>query len=132
MTRAELIKGLCEAIAKMEGYGTPGTVATRNHNPGNLRSWGNTATADGYATFPSPIAGWEALRVQVTKNIRRGLTTREFFCGKPGVYPGYAPVQDGNHPNNYAEFVAARLGIDPDVPLAEVARIESGAQREEH
>lgn len=43
---------------------------------------------------------------------------REFFGGKEGVYPGYAPATDNNDPEKYAAFVAARLGVSPDTPLA--------------
>lgn len=120
MTRSELIKLIAESIATMEGFYTRNSVAQRNHNPGNLRRWGNVQVIDGYASFPSDAAGWEALRSQISRNVKRGLTLREFFCGKRGVYPGYAPATDGNHPNNYAEYVAGRVGIDPDKPLPEV------------
>lgn len=130
-TRSELVHEIALAIGKMEGFGTPGTVATRNNNPGNLRKWGNVQIIDGFASFPSAAAGWEALRSQVSRNVKRGLTLREFFQGKPGVYPGYAPSSDGNRPSNYAEFVAGSVGIPVDKPIYECcAPIESAAQRE--
>lgn len=118
-TRADVVKVISEAIAAMEGYNVPGSRASRNNNPGNLRRWGNVAIVDGFACFPSAAAGWEALRSQVSRNIKRGLTLREFFGGKPGVYAGYAPAADGNRPGNYAEYVAARVGISPDAVIEE-------------
>ena len=127
MTRDQLVNGMAAAIARMEGYmdatGQPrsGTIAYRNNNPGNLRAWGNLPTADGYAVFPSAADGWAALKRQIGLNIDRGLTLYEFFGGKPGVYPGYAPAADSNHPVNYAQFVAAQIGIPPDAVISEAA-----------
>jgi len=113
-----LIDTVSSAIASFEGYYNPGSVADRNNNPGNLRSWGNRPVRDGFALFDSPEEGWAALRRQVELNISRGLSLREFFGGKPGVYSGYAPAADSNDPNRYAEFVAARAGVPADIPLA--------------
>lgn len=112
-----LIQRFAEAIAAMEGYYKPSSLSARNNNPGNLRSWGRLPRVNGYASFPTPDAGWAALRRQITLNISRGLTTREFFCGKPGVYAGFAPACDANDPDHYATFIADKLGISPDTPL---------------
>ena len=109
---------IAQAIAQMEGFFKPGgSIAARNNNPGNLRSWGSNPVVDGYAKFPTLQAGWDALRAQVDKNIGRGLTLQEFFGGKPGVYPGYAPAVDRNDPGNYANFVATQAGISPTIAL---------------
>jgi len=108
-----------EAIATQEGYYKPGSIAERHRNPGNLRSWGPLPVERGFVVFPSEDAGFEALQQQIRKNIKRGLTLYEFFGGKPGVYAGYAPDSDGNHSKRYAEFVAARLGIKPGIPIAD-------------
>jgi len=113
-----LVETVSSAIATFEGYFQPGSVADRNNNPGNLRSWGNRPVRDGFAVFDSAADGWAALRRQVELNISRGLSLREFFGGKPGIYPGYAPAADANDPNRYAEFVAARAGVPADIPLA--------------
>lgn len=126
MTREQLINGMAAAIARMEGYmdatGQPrsGTIAFNNNNPGNLRAWGNLPTANGYAVFPTAAEGWAALKRQIGLNIDRGLTLYEFFGGKPGVYPGYAPSSDGNKPATYAQFVATQIGIPPDAVISEV------------
>jgi len=112
-----LIDNLAQSIATMEGYFKPGTIAAKNNNPGNLRSWGSNPTQNGYAIFPTPEAGWTALQRQIEINIGRGLTLNEFFGGKPGVYPGYAPSADSNNPSHYAQFVAGRAGIPADRPI---------------
>ncbi len=114
---SDLTVSIAQAIYQMEGSG-PTTIATRNHNPGNLRSGvGQIGTNGGYAVFATMTDGWNALYNQIDINISRGLTLYEFFGGKPGVYAGYAPSADSNDPTNYANFVASRTGIDPSVPL---------------
>jgi len=114
---SDLTVSIAQAIYQMEGSG-PSTIATRNNNPGNLRSGvGQTGSNGGYAVFPDMATGWAALYHQIDLNISRGLTLYEFFAGKPGVYGGYAPSADSNDPVNYALFVSARTGIDPNVPL---------------
>lgn len=117
MKRQELIDKIAIAISVQEGFPVQGSLSQRNCNPGNLRSWGKTSVVNGYAKFPSPEAGWLALRSQVGKNIDRGLTLNEFFGGKPGVYAGFSPAADKNRPNEYAGFVANRVGIPADVML---------------
>lgn len=114
----DLIDSLAQSIATMEGFFKPNTIAQRNNNPGNLRTWGNQPTQNGYAVFSSPEEGWAALRQQIQRNISRGLTLEEFFGGKAGVYPGYAPAADKNNPSGYARFVAGRAGIAVDQPIS--------------
>ena len=112
------VNDFAAAIARYEGYYTAGSVAQRNNNPGNLRSWGSYPVVNGFVQFPDAETGWAALRSQVQKNIDRGLTLDEFFSGKSGVYPGYAPAADNNQPSKYAATVATWLGISSDAPLA--------------
>ena len=112
-----LTDSIAQAIATMEGFYKAGSIAQRNHNPGNLRSWGSAPIVNGYAQAPDDATGWSWLYSQINTNIGRGLTLNEFFAGKPGVYPGYSPSADGNQPATYAAFVAAQAGIDPNTPL---------------
>jgi hypothetical protein len=114
------VSDLAQAIAQFEGFNSPGSIAARNNNPGNLRSWGSNPVVGGFASFPTPEAGWAALESQVQTNINRGLTLNEFFGGKPGVYGGYAPAADSNQPATYASTVASWLGIPADATLADV------------
>jgi len=69
--------------------------------------------------------GWRAGRAQCKINIiTRGLTFREFFAGKPGVYAGFAPEKDKNIPINYAQAVLDGirngLGLDPSITIDSV------------
>lgn len=105
-----MIDVFVRAIATMEGFYKSGTLAQKNNNPGNLRSWAGTETSGGYARFKRPEDGWRALRIQTERNLFiRRLTILEFFQGKRGVYPGYAPKADNNNPEGYAEFVRSFL-----------------------
>src|SRR6266481_1214960 len=114
-----LTESIAQAIATMEGFFNSGTIAQRQNNPGNLRSWGNYPVVGGYVQFPDADTGWNALYTQVDKNIGRGLTLQEFFGGKTGVYGGYSPTSD--NPNNpagsYEQYVATQTGIPATVPL---------------
>jgi len=112
-----LVESIAQAIAKQEGFYVTGSIAQRNNNPGNLRSWGSNPIVSGYAKFPTVKDGWRALYRQVELNISRGLTLQEFFAGKPGVYGGYSPAADANDPLYYAQYVAGQVGISPIVPL---------------
>jgi hypothetical protein len=115
------VDDLASAIAKFEGYGTPGVWATINNNPGNLRSGtGQTGTNGGFAVFATPADGFAALDNQIEINEGMGLNLNQFFGGLPGVYPGYAPAADSNNPAAYATTVASWIGIDPTVPLTQV------------
>ncbi len=125
MTTSKLIDSIAAAIARMEGFYKPNSIAQRNGNPGNLRSWGKRPIVGGYAQFATSEDGWRALRRQIGRNIERGLTLYEFFGGKLGVYAGYAPAADQNHPREYAEFVARHVGIAADVPLVDVIEQEA-------
>lgn len=120
-----LVDSLAGAIAKFEGFYKTGSLAQRNNNPGNLRTWGSTPTSGGYAVFPTLDAGWAALKRQIQINIDRGLTMYEFFAGKSGVYPGYAPAADSNEPYHYARTVASWIGVDPSTTLKSVQAGES-------
>jgi hypothetical protein len=112
-----LVESIAQAIAQMEGYNTSGSLAQRQNNPGNLRTWGSYPVVNGYVQFPDAETGWNALYAQIEKNIGRGLTLEEFFGGKPGVYGGYSPGADANDPQGYAQYVSSRVGIAPDIPL---------------
>jgi hypothetical protein len=113
----DLVSGIAQSIAAVESGGNPNALSYRNNNPGNLRSWGSNPIINGYAHFQSMTDGWNALYSQIQLNINRGLTLNEFFAGKPGVYPGYAPSGDSNSPLAYAARVGSDVGIPVDVPL---------------
>ena len=126
MTKTDLVARIAISISEMEGWNLAGSRCRRNNNPGNLRSWKGVPVEGGYAKFPTPAEGWNALRRQVEVNIGRGLTLYQFFGGKKGVYAGYAPAGDDNKPRHYAEYVASRVKVPADVPLNTLYSEENG------
>jgi hypothetical protein len=145
MTKQELIEKIAQAIAEMEGFyrrDAQPTLAQRNANPGNIRQWRDNRgrpypTAKGYVDFVAwasehyPGAsheelsrraieeGWRVLKALVEQYIEGKYTQ-----GKPPtaeeMFRVYAPSADGNHPANYARFVARKLGARPDQRLLDL------------
>jgi hypothetical protein len=145
MTRAELIEKIARAIAEMEGFyvtAAKPTLAQRNANPGNIRQWRDARgwpypTYRGYVDFVAwaserfPGAsreemsrraieeGWRILRVLVGQYL-----DGKYTQGKPPtaeeMFRVYAPSTDGNHPANYARFVAGKIGARPDQRLLDL------------
>jgi hypothetical protein len=120
-----MIEKLAEAIATMEGFYKPGSVANRLNNPGNLVYAGQRFAkarpitgADGkvrtYCKFEEAEEGWKAMHRQLRLFAGRGLTLLE-------TIQKWAPREDGNDPDGYAAFVARRLGsVDLETPLREI------------
>lgn len=107
---SSILDTIVQAITRQEGSGA------RNNNPGNIMDYAYYQTTGQFrlAQFPSLDDGVQALKDLIAKRAP-GLTLREFFGGKPGVYTGYAPAGHGaNDPDVYARNVANALGISPD------------------
>ena len=106
------------AIAKIEGYGTPGTIATNQNNPGNLISgpfsagYGGTPTVgNSQATFPTFAQGLAAEDALIQHYANNGATLQDMMTAwAPGSIPG-------NNPTSYAQSVAAATGGSPGAPL---------------
>lgn len=106
------IQELAQYIYQMEGNG-PNTLATKNNNPGNLRTSPYAIGSNGgYATFDSMEEGWNALYYQITLDQSRGLSLRDF------IYK-YAPPSE-NNTVNYLSFIATKLGLSVDTPLGDL------------
>ena len=125
-TRAFLNKGegkptleeWAKAIQQFEGY-YPGSLSYRNKNPGNLRRGkGQIGVYKNFAIFETYEDGFEALlhqlRLSATStgpNYHHSMTLLEFF-------EVYAPEADSNQPNGYAAFVAQKLRVGINYPIA--------------
>ncbi|MGA7239701.1 MAG: hypothetical protein WBY44_28740 [Bryobacteraceae bacterium] len=117
----DLVGQLAAAITKVETGGKSDSIAARNNNPGNLRTWGDYPTEGGYAKFPDMETGMAALRKQIELNISRGLSLNEFFAGVDKGYPGFASKKAGNDPESYTATVAKALGgLSIDIPLNQI------------
>jgi len=145
MTKQELIEQIAQAIAEMEGFyrtATQPTLAQRNANPGNIRQWRDSLgrpypTSKGYVDFVAwaserfPGAsreemsrraleeGWRVLRVLIGQYLD-GKYTQGKQPSAEEMFRVYAPSVDGNHPANYARFVAGKLGARPDQRLLDL------------
>jgi hypothetical protein len=105
-----------EAIAKEEGFGVPNARPTRNNNPGDIE-YGQFAIAHGatgrdlrFAVFPSPTAGFSAMRVLLSRAYV-GLTLTQ-------ALDKYAPPVE-NETNAYIANVCKWTGLTPDTVLTE-------------
>jgi hypothetical protein len=117
------------------------TLAQINANPGNIRQWrgkrGPYPTNRGYVDFVAWAAaqfpgasreemsqraideGWRILRVLIGQYLD-GEYTQGKQPSAEEMFRVYAPSADGNHPANYARFVASRIGARPEQRLLDL------------
>ena len=130
-----------EAQAKSRKIRYP-TCAQRNANPGNLRAWRDAKgrpypTSGGYVDFVAWASerfpgvsreeishraieeGWRILRVLVGQYLG-GRYTQGKSPTVEEMFRVYAPSADGNHPANYARFVASKIGARLDQRLLDL------------
>lgn len=121
---ADRIADLAWAIAMQESDAGRLGRGAANCNPGNLRPpngaanfWqGQTGVdARGFAIFGSMAVGWAKLESNLRTHCRENpnQTLGEYIAS-------YAPASDGNEPVEYAQKVAARLGVDTEIPLKQL------------
>ena len=101
---------LLEGMAKMEGFGKPGTRSTNNNNPGDLeygpfaKAHGATGTDGRFAIFPTVDSGYAAMRALLQEKYA-GLTLEE-------ALNIYAPPVE-NNTNLYLKDVCSFVGCSP-------------------
>ncbi len=126
------LEDLCSAIATMEGFFKPGSLAQVNNNPGNLRPWwpadqtsdiakkrglGDTNTPSGRFIVGIKLSnGIGALYCDVMLKIAEGVTLRQLL-------ERWAPPSDGNNTQLYVSFVSQRTGIQPDQVLRDLLKV---------
>lgn len=105
---------LQEAIAKQEGFYISGSVASRNHNPGNIIS-SSFAIQHGailpaekaetiYAIFPDDASGWAALIALLSGPAYKGKSV-EVAINRYCPPPTGDPLTFGNDPDVYVRNV---------------------------
>lgn len=119
--------------------------AERNNNPGNIEDIGQFKNFPGYkgtdgrfAIFDSPEAGQKAFENQLQRYME-GKTTGQPLTSVSEIIGTWSPQADPTNQkgstNNYAAYVAKKLGVDPTQPLtpaqipqlaAAMAEFESG------
>ena len=115
-----ICKGICEAIARVEGFNlSPSNRPTRNNNPGDIE-WGKFAQAHGadreevaafgrFAHFPDVATGFAALKALLQTPGYKGKTVAE-------TINRYAPPVE-NNTNNYVALVCQWTGLTPDTVI---------------
>jgi hypothetical protein len=113
---------LQQAIARQEGFGQRRTLATLNHNPGNIVygtfaiMHGSTTSIHGYALFPDDTSGWVALSALLHGTAYKDLTVEQAI-NKYCPPPDGSPLTKGNQPDEYVKNVCSWLGVTPDTPI---------------
>jgi hypothetical protein len=104
-----------QGIAKIEGFGKPGTLATRRNNPGNIEDGKFAQThgaipSDGgrFAQFPTADTGFAAM-YRLLKDKYSGKTLAE-------VIGRWAPSKE-NNTNAYIANLSKLTGISPNAVL---------------
>jgi hypothetical protein len=110
---------LAALIAQEEGYGIPGSVPTRDNNPGDLRhsphSFHDPNAPDGIGKIDNPDDGWSDLQRQLQLYAERGLTLRQ------AIYEFAPPVQ--NNTAQYLDFVCTGLNCTPDILVSDALKL---------
>jgi len=97
-----------------------GSRSWRNNNPGNLRRGKfQSGQRDGFAYFRFYIIGFFALYWDLRQKAKGNTVTN--LTGDSTLlelFEVYAPADDGNNPQGYAEAVARRLQIPTSTKLS--------------
>lgn len=115
----DLVGKLASAIATSEGYFVPGSIPSKNNNPGDLRGapWlTNPKIVNNFVVFSSKPSGVAGLYHQIALDLARGLSLRSLI-------QKWAPPTE-NNTQNYLNETARRVGItNLDQPLQELLEI---------
>lgn len=109
------------AIASFEGFGTPGTLATVNNNPGNLiyngytQNLGATGSNQGFAVFPDSVTGANAEDNLVGYYAGQGDTIQQLINSWA---PPTAPGNSAASTTNYVNSVSQAVGGNPSTPVS--------------
>ena len=117
-----MFPSLDQAIGQFEGFGTPGTIATRQNNPGNLvygpfaQSMGASgAGTNNIAIFPNSQTGLSAMDSLIQQFAGSGYNIQQLInTWAPGNAPGNSPQST----QNYTNYVAQQTGATPTTPVA--------------
>lgn len=116
-TYPQAIKTFAQAIAKQEGFYTPGSIPKRAHNPGDLKIPGKgTLPGTSITLFDDDDSGWDALYHQLMLIV----------TGQSGRYDldmtiaDMAAVWTLTQQGPWAANVSAYIGASPSTPLWQV------------
>ncbi len=107
------IVDIANAMAQIEGWNVPNSLAQRNNNPLNLRFVGQpgaTLGKGGFAKFTSADAGFQAGENQISLDASRGLDVASFINK-------FAPPSE-NNTSNYISMFTSMLGVNASDKLS--------------
>lgn len=114
-----LYDNIAQAIMDFEGY-FQGSISYNNNNPGNLKFAGQAGATGqdrfGHAIFATFQDGYTALINQI----------RRMLNGSSSIYPSSLTLTQAMNKyaeangTEYAAFIAQRIGVDPNITLAEL------------
>lgn len=120
-----------------EGF-YPGSISSRQNNPGNIRFneslarfYGAIKGDSGFARFPTYQAGFKALLDDISAKIC-GKSRHIDYSKNPTFLTYvkvYAPTEDNNNPLAYCEYLCSRLleyGVRPETPLSQMCQLVNG------
>jgi hypothetical protein len=121
------------AIATFEGFfnNSGNTIAQRYNNPGNLTgNWGDGIVGHGtrnITRYGDSGDGWGALSNYVTAHASNnpGWDFYDFFNWYLRGSTTASPVDNQGNSDQYAEYVAGQMGVDPTTPVAQALGIGS-------
>jgi hypothetical protein len=120
----QVITDLAIAISHAEGFGVPGAVPTRAHNPGDLKipGWTGLKTGnEGITVFGSDDEGWQALYTQLLriKNNQSHVYTLKLSFSQFAFH--WTDTQEGDWLDNvlYKLRVIGYEDVDKDTTLGE-------------
>lgn len=104
------VRRLAFAIARAEGFGVPGAVPTRAHNPGDLKipNWTGPVTgAEGISVFATDADGWTQLYRQLLRIVhgRSHVYTLDMTIWEMGI------KWTDTHQSAWSHIVAETLGV---------------------
>lgn len=110
---------LARLVAQMEGFGIPGSMPTRDHNPGDLRHSPHSSHegegSNDIGIIDDDEDGWADLERQLEIYAAHSMTLRA------AIY-AFAPPTENNS-ERYLKFVCDGLGCSPDTPVSEALKI---------
>lgn len=116
-----MIPRIAELIAAEEGYGIPGALPTRDHNPGDLRhsahSFHSADAPDAIGQIDSAQDGWDDLVRQLSLYVQDDPTITV-----AGAIYKWAPP-NGNNSAAYLSYIVQGLGCTSDTLLSDAIKI---------